>query len=52
MCGESDVIRGCPPGEECCPVGLMTNVCDPKLGWREGEPEPEGGVTMPFSTTD
>ena len=32
MCGESDVIRGCPVGEECCPVGLMTNVCDPKLG--------------------
>ena len=51
-CGESDVIRGCPVGEECCPVGLMTNVCDPKLGWREGDPEPEGGVTMPFSTTD
>ena len=51
-CGESDVIRGCPVGEECCPVGLMTNVCDPKLGWREGEPEPEGGVTMPFNTTD
>ena len=40
MCGESDVIRGCPPGEERCPVRLMTNVHDPKLGWREGEPEP------------
>jgi hypothetical protein len=30
----------------------MTNVCEPKLGRREGEPEPEGGVTMPFRTTD
>ena len=55
MCGDRDVIRGWLPGDECWPVGLITNVwelIEPKLGWRTGDPEPADGVTIPLSTTD